>query len=90
MTKFYGDLMFSTGEYTNKDGETKKRWSKAGAVFNNNGKLSIKFEAMPADPNWSGWMSIFPDNRNSQQSQKDVVPIDVDDKPIDLTEIPFN
>ena len=60
--RYIGDICFSTGEYTDKQGEIKKRWSKAGAVFENEatGDLSIKFEAMPAPTGeWSGFMRIF-------------------------------
>ena len=92
--KYQGDLVFSTGEYE-KDGETKKRWSKAGAVFQDSetGNMSIKFEAMPVGE-WSGWMKIFKNDRNDKpmpQAQalsggKDVV---LNDNAIDLSEIPF-
>lgn len=96
-SKYYGDLVFSTGEYE-KDGETKKRWSKAGAVFQDSetGNMSIKFEAMPVGE-WSGWMKIFKNDRNDKPTtqpqalngRKDVVIEDIDDKAIDLSEIPF-
>jgi len=102
-SKYYGDLVFSNGEYT-KDGETKKRWSKAGAVFKDSetGNLSIKFEAMPVGE-WSGWMKIFINDREKAgeydrdiktakelgKATHDVVLEDIDDKPIDLSDIPF-
>ena len=88
--KYHGDLVFSTGEYE-KDGETKKRWSKAGAVFQDSetGNMSIKFEAMPVGE-WSGWMKIFiKDKPNTPRPAKDVVIDDIDDKPIDLTGVSF-
>lgn len=86
-SKYIGDLCFSTGEYE-KDGEKKKRWSKAGAVFKNEetGAMSVKFEALPAGPDWSGWMRLFFDKKDKP---KDVAPTDVPDEPIDLSEIPF-
>lgn len=99
-SKYYGDLVFSTGEYE-KDGETKKRWAKAGAVFRDDetGSMSVKLEAVPVSPDWSGWMRIFvKDGKRSHEPMtqaqalnggKDVVPDDIDDKPIDLSEIPF-
>lgn len=96
-SKYYGDLVFSTGEYE-KDGETKKRWSKAGAVFRDDetGSISIKLEAVPATPDWSGWMRIFKSDRDNQaggQSNeakpKKAKTEDIDDRPINLSEIPF-
>lgn len=87
-SKYIGDLMFSTGEYTNKEGETKKSWTKAGAVFKNeNNRVSIKFEAIPVDPEWSGWMSIF--ESKPKEQQRDVSPQDVSGEPISLKNIPF-
>ena len=84
--KYYGDLVFSTGEYE-KDGEKKKRWSKAGAVFQrDDGRMSIKFEAMPVG-DWSGWMNIFEKHDESNQSKQENRPIN--DEPIDLSKIPF-
>ena len=93
-SKYYGDLVFSTGEYE-KDGETKKRWSKAGAVFRDSetGSISIKFETMPIGIDWSGWMRVFKKDSDNKQPQpaeaKDVAPDHIDDQPIDLSEIPF-
>ena len=98
-SKYYGDLCYSNGEYTDNEGQTRKRWNKAGAVFQqDDGRLSIKFEAMPVGE-WSGWMNIFPAKKENTkpmtQAQalnggKDVAIEDIDDKPIDLDNlIPF-
>ena len=87
--KYHGDLVFSTGEYKDKDGNDKKSWTKAGAVFQDSetGNMSIKFEAMPAGE-WSGWMKIFTkDKPNTPGQAKDVAPDDIDDKPIDLSKM---
>lgn len=89
-SKYYGDLVFSTGEYQNDAGETKKRWSKAGAVFRDDkdGRLSIKFEAMPTGIEWSGWMNIF--TKDKVKAEKDTsVDIVDSDEPINLNDIPF-
>lgn len=84
--KYYGDLVFSTGEYE-KDGEKKKRWSKAGAVFQrDDGRMSIKFEAMPVGE-WSGWMNIFEKRDEPKQPKQENKPID--NEPINLSDIPF-
>lgn len=97
-SKYYGDLVFSTGEYE-KDGETKKRWSKAGAVFRDDetGNISIKLEAVPATPDWSGWLRVFKSDRDNQAgassdektNSKPAKVDNIDDRPIDLSEIPF-
>ena len=91
-SKYFGDLKYSVREYE-KDGEKKKVWNKAGAVFQNEktGRLSVKFESLPFGiEGWSGWMSIFPaDNDSKEKKSQDVAPTDIDDKPIDLSEIPF-
>ena len=103
-SKYYGDLCYSNGEYTDNEGQTRKRWNKAGAVFQqDDGRLSIKFEAMPVGE-WSGWMNIFQNGNSSgkpnsskpmTQAQalnggKDVAIEDIDDTPIDLDNlIPF-
>lgn len=97
--KYIGDLMFSTGEYE-VNGEKKKRWTKAGAAFQDpeTHRISIKFEAFPAGPDWSGFMTIMPprdkEPKPMTQAQalnggKDFAPTEIDDKPIDLSEIPF-
>lgn len=92
-SKYFGDLVFSTGEYE-KDGKTKKRWSKAGAVFKDDetGNISIKFEAMPVGE-WSGWMKIFENKKvgsaDNAQTTKDAMIDDISDEPISLDEIPF-
>lgn len=100
-SKYYGDLIFSTREYEDKDGNKKKAWSKAGAVFKDDetGRMSIKFEAMPFGLDWSGWMSISPKRDNQDErplkqhevlkQARDVAITEIDDGPIDLTEIPF-
>ena len=89
--KYYGDLVFSTGEYKDKDGNDKKRWTKAGAVFQDGetGKMSIKFEAFPAGNEWSGWMKIFTkDNDQKAEPQNNKTNV-INDEPIDLSKIPF-
>ncbi len=59
-TKKY-DAVAMVGEYKNSAGETKKRYMNVGAVFENDkGELSLKLEAIPVGPNWSGWVSFYP------------------------------
>lgn len=64
------DLAASAGEYTNSHGEKKKRWVNVGAMFQgDDGRISIKLEAMPVGPEWSGWFSAFPVDRNREPSR---------------------
>ena len=54
--KHHGDLCFSSGEYTDKQGQTKKRWEKFGTVMQDDqsGRMSIHI------PLFEKWFSIFP------------------------------
>jgi hypothetical protein len=42
-----------TGEYKNRDGETKKRYSKLGVVMETKNGLMVKVESIPIG--WDGW-----------------------------------
>lgn len=55
------DVVASTGTYTDRDGNDKKRWLKCGVVLedNDDGRLCMKLEAMPFGPEVSGWFSFF-------------------------------
>jgi len=54
------DIVATVGEYT-LNNETKKRYQKCGIAFTNeDGGLSLKMEAMPITPDWSGWLSLYP------------------------------
>lgn len=66
------DLAASTGEYLDSHGEKKKRWQNCGAMFEDseNGRISIKVEAVPVGPEWSGWFSAFPVERNQAAPQQ--------------------
>ena len=59
------DLMFPSGTYV-KDGQEKTRWLKVGALFTReDGKQSIKLEAIPTGRNEKGelWLSAFSKTR---------------------------
>ena len=54
------DLVATVGEYTNRDGEKKKRYQNCGSVFTGeDGRMSIKLEALPISKDWSGFMSLY-------------------------------
>ena len=59
-SKLIYEVAASNGEYTDKQGNTKKRWVNCGKVFENDqGHMSMKLETVPVGPDWSGWFSFF-------------------------------
>lgn len=50
------ELIATTGTYTNKQGEEKKRWQKIGVVMQTAKGLSMKLEAVPVG--WDGWATL--------------------------------
>lgn len=56
----FGDLMASVGEYVDADGKKAKTWIKCGVVMRDDtsGAMSIKLDAVPVAPGWSGWLAI--------------------------------
>lgn len=67
MSKHKYDAVATIGEYTNHQGETKKRYTKIGAVFENDeGNLSLKLDSVPVGPNWTGWISFYEPRDNRQ------------------------
>ena len=52
------EVMTSTGSYTDKNGQEKKRWVKCGVVMSTkSGGLALKLEVMPVGGD--GWFSLF-------------------------------
>lgn len=73
MSKKIFDAVASVGEYTDRNGATKKRYVNVGAVFeSDDGKyMSLKLESIPVGPNWSGWISFFePKPREQSPAQQ--------------------
>lgn len=53
------DVIANAGEYTDGQGQQKKRWVKCGSAFTqDDGRISIKLDAVPVGPDWSGWLSL--------------------------------
>ena len=48
------DILADVGSYKTADGTEKKRWVKVGALFDN---MSMKLDAVPISPDWSGWLT---------------------------------
>lgn len=50
----------STGSYTDRNGDTKKRWVNVGTLFKyEDGGLSLKLESVPVGEGWNGFISFF-------------------------------
>jgi len=61
MSTYTHDIVATVGEFTNRSGETKKKYQKCGAAFtDDDGRLSLKLDATPCSPEWSGWLSLYP------------------------------
>ena len=56
----YADLMTSTGSFVGADGEKAKRWLKLGILMKDDtsGAMSLKLDAIPVSPTWSGWIAV--------------------------------
>lgn len=103
-TKLYARLRVKTGEY-GEEGNKKNRYSDVGVLFASEhfNNMFIQLETLPLNKDWDGRIYVNPiesedrvvrDDTPMTQHQalnngKDVVPVDIDDKPIDLSEIPF-
>ena len=55
------DLAVKTGEYQDRQGQTKGRWQRIGTVFrHDDGGTSIKLDCVPVGiPDWDGWVNVF-------------------------------
>lgn len=69
------EVIASSGTYTNKAGEEKKRWVKMGVVMDTKNGMSIKLESVPIG--WDGWAML------TEPKQKDAP------KSFDDDEVPF-
>jgi len=73
MAKKVFDVVATVGKYTDKQtGAEKKRYLTCGAAFEDDqGRLSIKLEAVPVGSEWSGWLSLYtPKEREITPAQK--------------------
>lgn len=76
------DAVATIGEYTNSQGEKKKRYANVGTLFESeDGRLSLKLDTIPVGPNWSGYIQFFEPKENdrlaaraSQQSKHNDMP----------------
>jgi hypothetical protein len=69
MKKKY-DAVATVGKYKNNQGEEKKRYLNVGTVFEgDDGRLSMKMEALPISTEWSGWVSFYELKQDGQPRQ---------------------
>lgn len=64
------DVVAITGEYTDRNGQTKKRYMNCGAIFEKDGKFSLKLEAIPLESN--GWFGLYPPKSNQETAHQGV------------------
>lgn len=54
------DAVATIGKYTDRQGNEKKRYVTVGSVFEDEqGRLSLKMDAVPVGGEWSGWISFY-------------------------------
>lgn len=61
------EVVATVGTYKDREGKEKKRYQNCGSAFtDDDGRLSIKLDAVPVSPEWSGWFSLFPIEKKDQ------------------------
>ena len=89
MKKVY-DAVVSIGKYTDRQsGKERNRYLNVGAVFvNDKGQYSMKLEAIPIGPGFSGWINFYePKQRDAKPQQEKPSEAPQDD--FGDTDIPF-
>lgn len=68
MSTYTHDIVATIGEFTTTNGEKRKRYMTCGKAFTDDqGRISLKLEAIPCVPEWSGWLSLYPADRERQR-----------------------
>lgn len=63
------EVVATVGEYTAKDGTKKKRYQRVGTIFKgDDGRASMKLDAIPLSREWSGWLSFYPIEKDPPSS----------------------
>ena len=61
------EAVATIGTYIASNGAEKKRYLNVGTVFENDeGRLSLKFDAVPVGQEWNGWISFFEPKERDQ------------------------
>jgi len=64
------DAVATIGSYKDKQGNEKKRYVTVGAVFSDDqGRMSLKLDAVPCSPEWSGWISFYEPKTSTASAQ---------------------
>ena len=64
------DAVATIGKYKDSEGNEKKRYMNVGVVFTSpEGNMSLKLNAVPVGPDWSGFISFYPKDDNQQPRQ---------------------
>ena len=99
------DLKYKARTYIDNTGKEKGVWVTLGTLFSSHhgSNMSIKLDTVPVGE-FNGWISVFnreekdepskfdDDNKMVEElgkAKQDIILEDIDDKPIDLSEIPF-
>lgn len=71
MSKVLYEITVSTGTYTNKDGEEKKRYLRIGSVIDTKNGPMAKFDCIPiAQGGWDGWAWMNPPREEDRPVKK--------------------
>lgn len=63
-------IVATVGKYKDRQtGEEKKRYLLCGVAFTDEqGRISLKIDAMPVSPEWSGFLLLYPLNDDRQEA----------------------
>lgn len=63
-------IVATVGKYKDRQtGEEKKRYLQCGVAFTDEqGRISLKIDAMPVSPEWSGFLLLYPLNDDRQEA----------------------
>lgn len=65
------DVIAAVGEYTNAQGQTKKRFIKVGSAWDKGqGGISIKLDSIPSGNEWDGWLTARPPLERQDKPQR--------------------
>jgi hypothetical protein len=84
MAKTIYEVKVRTGQYTDKNGQTKGRYERIGSVIETKNGPALKIDAIPVcDPPWNGWANLY-----APQPQEGLHPAKRDNF-TDVSDIPF-
>lgn len=72
------------------DGTKKKRYQRVGTIFKgDDGRASMKLDALPLSKDWSGWLSFYPIEKKDAPPPRQSAPPPADHYQSEEDEIPF-